>query len=363
VEIVHLEAGRHLYGGARQTAYLIRELAARGVANTAICTEGSGLGATLRAVSGVEVVEWPIAGDLDWRLGRRLEAWLRARGPDLVHVHSRRGADTFGGRAARAAGIPAILTRRVQSAEPAWLLGLKCRPYAAVVAISTAIRDDLGARARLGGKPLELISSAVDTGVFRPDSSARARLLERYGLPADAVLAGCAAQLIPRKGHDLLLPLVERLAPGMPRFRLLLFGQGGARGRLERRVAALGLADRIRFCGFVADWPQLAPGLDLLLHPARREGLGSVLLEAMAAGVPVVASSVGGIVDVIADGRQGCLLAPDALDDWAAAVRRLAGDPAERARLATAARRRVERDFTIATMTDRYLGLYRDVAD
>lgn len=358
---MHLETGRHLYGGARQTAWLVRELAARGVVSSVICTAGSALGEALRGTPGVEVVEWPIAGDLDWRLRRRLEAWLRERRPSLLHVHSRRGADIFGGRAAQAAGVPAVLTRRVQSREPAWLLRLKSRPFAAVCAISTPIRDDLAARAGLGTRRLELIPSAVDVGAFRPDPSARARLLERYALPESTLLAGCAAQFIRRKGQDFLPPLIARLRGGLPGLRLLLFGRGPTRARLERRAGALGLRNEIRFCGFADDWPSLLPGLDLLLHPARREGLGSVLLEAMAAGVPVVAAAVGGVVDVIEPDREGCLLAPDAGDAWTAAVTRLAGDPAERGRLAAAARRRVERDFTIGAMADRYLDLYRDV--
>ena len=122
-----------------------------------------------------------------------------------------------------------------------------------------------------------------------------------------ASLAGCAAQLIPRKAQDFLLPLAARLVAAEPRFRLLFFGQGRTRRTLERRAARLGLGDTVRFAGFLPEWPLLLPGLDLLLHPARREGLGSVLLEAMSAGVAVVAAAAGGIVDVIDDGRSGVL--------------------------------------------------------
>jgi len=373
VRILHLETGRHLYGGARQAGYLIRELAARGHDNVLVCATGSAI-AGLRERSladrrltdgqpGIEVIEWPLHGDLDWRLPHRLARLIEAKQPDLVHVHSRRGADTFGGRAARAAGVPSILTRRVESAEPRVWLRLKVSPYDAVVAISGAVREELAVRAGIERERIRLIPSAVDTELFRPDPAARARVLERFGLPAGSYLSASAAQLISRKGQDFLLRLAARLASQRPDFRLLLFGRGPDRARLERQARQLGLGEVVRFCGFAEDWPELLPGLDLLLHPARREGLGAVALEAMAAGVPVVASAVGGLVDVIETGVDGMLVPPDDERAWIAAIGELsdADNDTARTRLAAAARRKIESTYTIAQMTDRYLKLYRDV--
>ena len=357
VKVLHIEAGRHLYGGARQVGYLVSGLAARGVRNLLVCQPGHALTGLAPLAT---ILPTALRGDLDLMLASRLERLIREHAPDLVHVHSRRGADGAGGRAARAAGCPAVLTRRVQSAEPAWWLRRKCAPYAAVAVISSSVAAEVE-RAGVPREKIRRIPSAVDTQLFAPDAGARARLLQRFGLPDDALLAGCAAQLIPRKAQDFLLPLAAGLVAVEPGFRLLLFGQGQARVALERRVAALGLGATVRFAGFLPEWPLLLPGLDLLLHPARREGLGSVLLEAMSAGVPVVASAAGGIVDVIDDGRDGCLLPPDRSEDWHAAVRGLLRDPGRRQALAAAGRRKVEKEFTIDRMTGRYLDLYRDV--
>lgn len=360
MNVVHLETGRHLYGGARQVSYLLRALAARGIGTTAICSAGSALAAALKPLPGVELIEWPLGGDIDIRLRYRLARWLAARRPDLLHVHSRRGADSFGGRAARAAACPAVLTRRVQSAEPRAWTAFKCAPYAAIASISTAVGRELE-DAGIAPARIRHIPSAVDTAAFAPDSAARARLCQRFGLPADALIVATAAQCIPRKGQDRLLPLAAHWRIALPSFRLLLFGQGPTRRALERRAAALGLGDCVHFAGFVPDWPALLPGLDLLLHPARREGLGNVVLEAMSAGVPVVASAVGGIVDVIRDGVDGRLLPPDDEQAWQSAVDSLLRDPERRALLAAAARHRIEAGFTIDAMTDAYLELYRDV--
>lgn len=363
MRILHLETGRHLYGGARQAGYLINALAARGIENLLVCARGHALAASVDA----RVFEWRLGGDLDTSLVRRLVELVDDERPDLIHVHSRRGADTFGGRAARTAGIPAVLTRRVQSAEPALWLKLKCRSYAAIVAISVAVEDEL-VRLGIDRERLRLIPSAVDSTSFRPDPDARRRLLDRYGLPRDALLAGAAAQFIPRKGHDFLLRCMRELLSGnpatgapLPGIHLLLFGRGPAEENLRRQARALGLADRVLFCGFEGDWPGLLPGLDLLLHPARREGLGTVVLEAMSAGVPVVASRVGGIVDAIEDGVDGRLVVPDDLPGWCDVVLALLGNGEERTRIAAAARHRVDSRFTIDRMTDSYVELYREI--
>jgi glycosyltransferase involved in cell wall biosynthesis len=358
VKILHLEAGRHLYGGARQVGYLIDGLAANGVENLLVCTEGH----ELAMHSAAQVFEWRLGGDLDFSIGRRLAELAREQQADLIHVHSRRGADSFGGRAAERAAIPAILTRRVQSAEPGFWFRWKSRPYQAIVAISTAVHAELSGLG-IADQRLRLIPSAVDTALFRPDPLARGRLVSRYGLSADALIGGAAAQLIHRKGLDNLLPLTAKLVTTNPNFRLLLFGQGPDRPRLEREVVRLGLDRQIVCCGFERDWPALLPGLDVLLHPARREGLGVAVLEAMSAGVPVVASAAGGIVDLIDDGVDGRLLMPGAQDAWYDAVHALLVDPERRETFAKIARRKIASRFTIERMTDSYLTLYREVLD
>lgn len=358
MKILHVETGRHFYGGARQACYLINGLAGRGIDNLLVCAEGHPLAKDAAA----KVFAWPLGGDLDFSLYRRLVKLAHIERPDIVHIHSRRGADSFGGRAALRAGIPAILTRRVQSAEPGFWLRWKSAPYRSIVAISAAVRAELTAGGVSNDRSI-LIPSAVDIGLFRPDPAARGRLISRYALPGDALIGGAVAQLITRKGLDGLLPLMAKLIVVEPRFRLLLFGQGPARRQLERRIRRLGLAGHVTLCGFAGDLPALLPGLDLFLHPAQREGLGVAVLEAMSAGVPVVASAVGGIVDLIEDGVDGRLVRPDALDDWYSVARDLLADPNRRKVLADTAREKVESRFTIERMTDAYLKLYLEVLD
>jgi glycosyltransferase involved in cell wall biosynthesis len=354
MRIAHLEAGRHLYGGAAQVRTLVGGLTARGVDNLLLCATGSELAGAAPAAS---VRELPMRGDLDVLLPLRLVRELARFRPDVVHVHSRRGAEIHGGLAAVLAGVPAVLTRRVDSAEPAWFGRCKYRPYAAVIALSCAIETQLTAA---GVDPARVvrIPSAVDTLRFRPDAAARARLLAAFALPSDALVVGVVAQLIERKGHTALLASLAELVREQPKVRLLLFGRGPLEAALRAQIAARALAGHVTLAGFRADLPELLPGLDVLAHAAVREGLGLALLEAASAGVPVVAYTAGGVPDVVVDGVTGLLVPVGDAAGLCAALARLLARRVERARLGAAARAHAERHFGIDGLVDAHLSLY-----
>ena len=231
-------------------------------------------------------------GELDAPLIGRLRRALRAAKPDLVHVHSRRGADLYGGVAAALERIPAILTRRVDSPEPALWARLKYRPYARVIALSRAIETQLVGSGLERDKVVR-IPSAVETGRFRPDPSARSRVLEAFALPADAFVIGVVAQLIARKRHEWLLEQLSELVRRDARIRVLCCGRGPLEARLRAAIAARGLERQVVLAGFRDDLAELMPGFDLLAHPAEREGLGVALLEAASCGLAVVACGRG----------------------------------------------------------------------
>lgn len=358
MRIVHIEAGRHLYGGAVQVRYLLDGLDAAGVDNVLICGRGSEIASSVKTAT---VVELPMRGDLDALLLPRLVRALRTWTPDLVHVHSRRGADLYGGAAAVLVGVPVVLTRRVDAPEPAWLGRLKYRPYAAVVAISAAVEAQL-VRAGVGPARVARIASAVDTSRVRPDPNASARLRGELGLPPDALVVGVVAQLIARKRHAWLLDLLPEVLRREPRLHVVCFGRGPLEAELRSRIAAGALAERVTFAGFRADAVTLAAGCDVIAHPAEREGLGVALLEAASAGVPVVACAVGGVTDVIVDGETGLLVGRDDAAGFAAALARLCADADMRRKLGAAARRRAEREFGIGALVSAHLDLYARVA-
>lgn len=354
MRIVHVESGRHLYGGARQAGYLHDDLARRGIESVLVCPPGHAL-ASCRPNGGVHVV--PMGGDADPGMIGRLARAYAALDPDVVHVHSRRGADVYGGLAARAARKTALLTRRVDSRERAWMRW-KYAPYRFVVAISSAVREQL-CRAGIDPSRVPTIASAVDTGIFRPNEAARERVLREFALPDEAFIVGVCGQLIARKGHALLLHALRSIVREAPHVRVLCFGRGPLRARLERLAARLEVGAGVTFAGFRDDLEHVLPGIDLLVHPAEREGLGAAVLETMSCGVAVVATAAGGVVDAVTDGVNGLLVPRGDAAGLARAVGRLVADDALRKRLGRAGRIRVMSDFTVSRMTEAYLELYR----
>ena len=354
MRIAHVEAGRHLYGGAAQVDYLLEGLNGRGVENFLLCPPGSELAA---ATSAALVRPLPMRGELDVALLPRLVGKLKLLKPDLVHVHSRRGADLYGGFAAALAGIPSVLTRRVDAAEPAVFARLKYRPYRAVVALSRAIERQL-IDTGVARERIVLIPSGVDTQRYRADAAARERLRAAFALNADALVVGVVAQLIERKRHSWLFALLPALLREFPQLTVVCFGRGALEGRLRAELVERGLQTRVVLAGFRADLPALVPGLDLLAHPASREGLGLALLEAASAEVPVVACAVGGVPDIVVHGETGLLVPRDDAAAFGQALRALLASPPERARLGAAARRHVERRFDTARLVAAHHSLY-----
>lgn len=359
MRIVHVEAGRHLYGGAVQVRYLVDGLARAGVDNVLVCPRGSELAAAPPAAT---VVTLPMRGELDVTLPFRLARELRRVSPDLVHVHSRRGADVYGGRAAAVCGVPAVLTRRVDAAEPGWRARGKYRRYDAVVALSAAIERQLGG-AGVSAARIVRIPSAVDAARFAPDRAARARLRAAFDLPAAALVVGVVAQFIARKRHAWLFALLPELVRAFPSLRVVCFGRGSLEGELRGELDRRGLTACVTLAGFRADLPALLPGLDVLAHPAEREGLGVALLEAAACGVPVVACAAGGVPDVVAHERTGLLAPVEDPAAFAAALARVLSSADERERLGVAARASVERRHSVEGLVAAHLNLYRRVLD
>jgi glycosyltransferase involved in cell wall biosynthesis len=169
-----------------------------------------------------------------------------------------------------------------------------------------------------------------------------------------------AGRLVPIKGFDLLLQALPAILDALPASRLLLVGDGPDRPLLEAQARALGVADRVQLVGVHAQVAPFLAAADLLVAPSRNEGLGKALVEAMALGCPVVATRVGGIPTVVADGETGRLVPPEDPGALAQAVAELLGDPGLRQTMGEAGRRRAEQ-FSLAVMESRLLSLYREL--
>ena len=291
MHVVHLETGRHLYGGAQQVLYLLRGLPEHGVQSTLVCPPDSKICVAAER-AGVSVQPMPMGGDLDAGFARRLKLWLEIQQPDLLHVHSRRGADLWGGLAARQAGVTAVLSRRVDNPDFPFIGRVKYRLYERVIAISEEIRSQLHVGGVANSK-VDLVYSAVDAAACQP-SRTRAQFRDMFGIADDELVVVNAAQLIERKGQKILLKAWRAVLEGYQRARLILFGQGPDEEALQDEIERLGLTGSVTIAGFRDDLLSYLGHADLMVHPATQEGLGVCLLEAQAAGVPIVASRAGG---------------------------------------------------------------------
>jgi glycosyltransferase involved in cell wall biosynthesis len=190
------------------------------------------------------------------------------------------------------------------------------------------------------------------------DRAARRREL---GLPQDAVVATVIAQLIPRKGHRHLLAALPEVLRASPDLHVAVLGKGPLRQSLEQQAQRSGVAEHVHFLGFREDLPELLGCFDFLVHPADMEGLGVALLQGAAAGLALLGSRAGGIPEIVRHEQTGLLIAPGDVPALAAAMTRLAAEPALRRRLGAGARRLVAEQFDVAAMVAGNLAVYRQV--
>lgn len=357
MKVLHIESGRHLYGGAMQVLHLMDGLCRRGVRNLLACPRGSHIAQRTRASA--TVFEMPMNGDVDFGLAFRLRSLIAAEQPDLVHIHSRRGADLWGGAGALLANVPCVLSRRVDNPEPRWLARTKYRLYDRVVTISEGIRQVLLAEGVAAGH-LNCVRSAVDPRPYLIDYD-KAGYRASLGLAVDTPLVGIVAQLIPRKGHRHLLAALHDVLAHHPSLKVLIFGRGSLETELRQAITDQNLSRNVRLMGFVDDLPNILGCLDLLVHPADMEGLGVSLLQASAARVPIIASRIGGIPEAVRDGENGVLIVPGDVAGLANAMTRLLGDADLRERMGNAGRALMLREFSVDAMCDGNLSVYREV--
>jgi glycosyltransferase involved in cell wall biosynthesis len=348
MKVLHVEMGRHLYGGARQAAYLLNGLDRFPGKHVLVCAEAGGI---VGAIRNPAVAVHPLAmrGDLDLPFIGRLRRIIRRERPDFLHVHSRRG-DFLSALAGQLERVPAIHSRRVDN-PPRWFdRRCKLALFQRIIAISRGIHDVL-LRAGVCEHKLLCIPSAVDTEQYRPGCD-MTWFSEQFCAGAERPVIGIIAQLIERKGHKVLfdaLPLVLERHPGA---RLLVFGRGPLGEQLRRYIRALGIEHAVHFSGYRSDMDRIIPCLDLVVHPAWMEGLGVSLLEAAACGVPIIATRVGGIPEIVLDGVNGFLIEPGDSRQLAEAMCRLLDQPETAGAFGQAGRRLALERYSLARMVE-----------
>jgi glycosyltransferase involved in cell wall biosynthesis len=312
----------------------------------------------------------PIRPHRDLMALRKLVRCFRRLRPDIVHTHMAK-AGALGRLAARLARVPRLVHTFHGHVLDGYFSPLAARSFLAVerrlarrtdrlVAVSPQVRMTLLAMGIGRPEQVEAIPLGLDLARFvaaRPD---RARVRQDLGLPPAARILAIVGRLVPIKDHATLFAAVRRLDPEV---HLLVLGDGESRGRLRALARDLGLSDRVHFLGWRQDLEVILAGVDVVVCCSLNEGTPVALIEAMAAGVPVVGTDVGGVGDLVVPGQTGWLVPPRDPAALAAAIREVLAAPALAASRVEEARRFVLERHTAESLIRRMEAFYEQLMD
>ena len=354
VRVVHLVTTLAIGGLEKVVLDLVRFGSPDRFTMRVVCLDDSGVLEDRFAMLGVEVDVIGTAGSVPARI-LRLARRLKMLKPHVLHTHNPQ-AHLHGALAARLARVPVVVhTKHGRHYEDhvalAWLNRLASRWTSRLVAVS----DDAASVAReMEGVPaggVRVIHNGIDTQMFA------AREPRPLLAPMRAVTVGRLSAI---KDHATLLRAVRRVVDQVPTFRLDIVGDGPERAGLEALRQTLGLRQTVHFHGYHEDVSGFLAGADFFVLPSISEGLSIALLEAMAAGLPTIATDVGGNREVVVPGETGYLIPSRAPDVLAAVMLRMQSDTAGIERMGRAARRRVEEHFNVRRVVQQYEALYLD---
>ena len=349
---VELERAGHdvtLVCKRRSEARVIRRAREAGVSRIETLTLASGVG--------------PVADGLDLR---RLVTWL----PEAQILHVHRGKEHWLAALANRASYlrrPLVRTRHiVQPVRPhalnRWLYG---RATDRIVTVTEAIRRQLVAGGLATEDRVVTMPGGVDVDRFRADAlpTRDKGIRATLGLPHDVPIIGLVSGFRVMKGQRIVVEAAARLAAGGLPFHLVLIGQGPFVARVRAQIEAAGLGERVSVLGFVDDLPATMAALDVALYSAlESDGMSRVLFEYLASGVPVVASRVGVVPEILEDGRTALLVPAGEPGPLAEAVARLIDDPSRRREIGSAGAALVHARYSGARLAERLTALYLSLA-
>lgn len=307
----------------------------------------------------VRVIELTRRSGNDPRLVWQLYKTFRRSRPDIVHTHAW-GTLVEGYVAARLARVPRVLhgehgtlqtsPRQVRVQRWLWLRVDR------LLSVSSRLAERMAATMQIPGERIAVLRNGVDLARFgiTPRAEARAAL----GVDDDVVLVGHAGRLVEVKDQGALVEAAARLKAQGLRFQVVIAGEGPCRPALEAQIARLDVGECVTLLGHRSDVDRLFAALDLYVLCSRSEGMPNTILEAMASGVPVVSTRVGGADELVVDGETGILVPPGQLDLLADAMARVIRSEQLRKAMGAAGRARAHESFSLAAMVAGYRAEY-----
>jgi glycosyltransferase involved in cell wall biosynthesis len=379
VKVLHLDTSREWRGGQQQILYLTRGLEERGIVSVVAAPQGSPLAQRLRKHD-LPVIELPPGPSLSPKTVRSVQQVLADRHWNVLHAHTARahslGFLCFRLPPPRPFHRPSfVISRRVDfvpSRDPLTRLKYTAGDQT-FICVSEAIREILqhyGVAPRLlrvVRSGVQIPGASIASDPLPSELSPTARLEERVelrdelGVPTGAILLGSIGQLVEHKGHAHLLEALPEVLRAEPRTHLVLLGDGERERDLRRQVERLGLCQSVTFAGYRPDAARYLPAMDLFVMPSVEEGLGTSILDAQAAGVPVVVTRAGGIPEAISEGETGRIVPAADPPALARAILALLRSPETMAEMGRAGRRWVAERFSAERMVEETLAVYREI--
>jgi glycosyltransferase involved in cell wall biosynthesis len=355
MRVIHVDTAATWRGGQNQVLLTARGQAARGHEVLLACRRGGALETRAR-VAGLGVCSFPFHGDLWPPAILGLARVLRASRAEVAQLHDPHAVGT-GVVAARLAGrVRTVATRRVDFRLRGPLSRRKYQSCDRTIVVSRAIASVM----EEDGFPRERLSLVYE-GVPDPVPAANGRaLLQALGIPDGAPVVGNVAALTAHKDHATLLDAAGIVLRRRPETRFVIAGEGPLRRELEARAREGGLDGRVVFAGFRSDVDRLLPTFDVFCLSSHLEGLGTSLLDAMAFGLPIVATAAGGIPEAVEDGSTGVVVPVRNPVALAQGLLALLDDPDRRRRLGAAGRKRFLERFTADRMVEDTLKVYEE---
>lgn len=364
MSLFQIDAGKEWRGGQRQSLFLAKELKRRGLPFFFIVQPESPLHQKACEAE-LPVLPFKMRNEFDLPAILRLAWAMKRKKCLLVHFHDAHSA-AVGSVAASLAKVPfRIITRRVDF--PLKKNYFSRRKYMKNVDVIIAISEGVKKVLVEGGvdpENVEVISSGIDFSSFEEDSSAltsKDYLHREFSFAVDDYLVGIVAHLADHKGHQYLIQATKILKQQAPKIKTIIVGEGPLSMELDRQAKELDVEDIIFFLGFRKDIPKILSSLDLFVLSSHLEGMGSSILDAMASRLPVVATKVGGIPEVVINGETGLLVPPRNPSALARAILMLYSDKTLASRLGQKGYELVHRKFSAEAMADKVVRLYEKV--
>lgn len=316
---------------------------------TALCPFESPYTDRLRALD-VEVLVAPMPDDPPWSTIQLATALVAAGSIDLLHAHMPK-AHLLAGLVGRLTGKPVLTTIHARQVSMLDLEVHRASGSHMSVVCRQAYFHALGLGVSAGHLSCE--TNGVDVQAFQPQPRTAGGLRDELGIPADAPLLGFVGRLSPEKGPSVFVRAALLLHSRAPEVHFVMVGEGPLEPELRRLAELFGLQGRMHFAGLRRDMQAIYSELDVVVSSSNSEAMPLALMEAMACGLPIVATRVGGVPDLVEHGETGWLVGPGEFDDLAGRCGELVADAAMRRRMGERARQRVVERFDLSDCVER----------